>query len=129
MRGEFLPLVRKLESADPAYLAGGPLRVLAVFHSTKLADRLREGSYDPELALRQIEDALELSAGAPSLSQFMNAATQCMVLEGVGRTEEARRLKQRTIAEIRESLQQPDHDPESSDELQVMADQLSRRDR
>lgn len=127
MRGEFLPLVQKLERADPAYLAGGPLRVLAVFHSTKLADRLQDGSYDPDLAQREVESALSLSAETSSLPYFMNVATKCMVLEGIGRLEEARRLKQRTVAAIGENLQQADHDPETSDELRVLADQLSRR--
>lgn len=124
MRGEFFPLVRRLESMDEHYLDGGPLRVLAVFHSQRDADRLQSGSYDPTAALALADRALALSTDPHSLSHFLNLGAKALVLQGIGRAQEARTFGRQILASIEAELGHGDSDPENADELAVIAEQI-----
>lgn len=127
MRSEFLPLVDRLAQASPTYSGGGSLRILAGFHGSNDANRLRSGSFDSDLALNEIDQALALTQAAGGVFHYLNLAVKALVLADAGDRAGSQATLRDLIAAAEAELAGPDSDPVSRDEVQVLIDEARQR--
>lgn len=127
MRSELLPVVDRLAQVDSLYGGGGARRILAGFHGSRDSERLRNGSFDSDLAMREVGEALALTERTGGIFHYLNMAVQALVLTDSGDRQASRQVLTDLIARAEEEVAGIDADPMTKDEVKVLIDEARMR--